>query len=463
MSMHDVIIIGSGISALASARVLKHYKPLLLEANPDRIGGRALTMFVGGDERHPVDLGCSMIHGYNEGNPLKRVFRELGLPSPHIVKGSKTVVVGRNGPLSETDSADLLTRASEAAYKPDPTQAKPSADTSVAEVTFKTNLSRDVKALVRMAEIGAGDSLEQFSAHWWGFARPYGGTDAFPVGGYKSLIDALADEVQRAGGRLEMDKRVTGISHSNNPGHVEVAADGQTYNAKYVISTIPLACLQDSETAPSFTPELPKSTREAIERTNVGLLDKVVLSYEQSWWPSPDLNGQFIILPDDQEPANVSKSVNTGTLNVSSFAKIGYQAHSTLLVYLDHSLARSYSNVSDDVLIDQVHRRLAAKLGSGRQVPPPNREHSAVSHWRSDKLSKGATSTPVSLNKVNGVAASPLDFVELSRSHWDGRLGFAGEHTSLDHRGSAAGAWESGAREGRRVLDLLDNATEAKL
>lgn len=75
--VHDVLIIGSGLSALTAARVLKAHKPLLLEGR-SRIGGRAHTF---AETDSPVDLGCSMIHGYAEGNPLKGMLAELDLVS----------------------------------------------------------------------------------------------------------------------------------------------------------------------------------------------------------------------------------------------------------------------------------------------------------------------------------------------------------------------------------------------
>ena len=51
-----------------------------------------------------------------------------------------------------------------------------------------------------------------------------------------------------------------------------------------------------------------------------------------------------------------------------------------------------------------------------------------------------------------------MDFVLLGRSQWGGRLGFAGEHTDLDGRGSVVGAVVSGEREGERVAGMLERA-----
>jgi monoamine oxidase len=72
-----VIIIGSGLAALTAAKLLKQHSPILLEAR-NRIGGRAHTYTA---TEQPVDLGCSMIHGYKEGHPLKEVLETYGLVS----------------------------------------------------------------------------------------------------------------------------------------------------------------------------------------------------------------------------------------------------------------------------------------------------------------------------------------------------------------------------------------------
>ena len=67
----DTIIVGAGWSGAVAARELtaKGRSVLVLEAR-DRIGGRARTWK---DDQVKVDLGCSWIHGYNEGNPARGI------------------------------------------------------------------------------------------------------------------------------------------------------------------------------------------------------------------------------------------------------------------------------------------------------------------------------------------------------------------------------------------------------
>ena len=79
MTTYDCIILGAGWAGAVAARELtaKGHKVLILEAR-DRLGGRAKTWQSGGAK---IDIGCSFIHGYNEGNPARNIATELGVVS----------------------------------------------------------------------------------------------------------------------------------------------------------------------------------------------------------------------------------------------------------------------------------------------------------------------------------------------------------------------------------------------
>ena len=80
-AVYDSIIIGAGWSGAVAARELakKGHKVLVLEAR-DRVGGRAKT-WSSGDGNVKVDVGCSWIHGYKEGNPARAIAEALSVVS----------------------------------------------------------------------------------------------------------------------------------------------------------------------------------------------------------------------------------------------------------------------------------------------------------------------------------------------------------------------------------------------
>lgn len=78
--VYDTIILGAGWSGVVAARELakkSNRSVLVLEAR-DRVGGRAQTWSGGGAK---IDVGCSWIHGYKEGNPARGIAEGLGVVS----------------------------------------------------------------------------------------------------------------------------------------------------------------------------------------------------------------------------------------------------------------------------------------------------------------------------------------------------------------------------------------------
>jgi hypothetical protein len=90
----DTILIGAGWTSAAAARELtaKGHSVLVLEAR-DRVGGRARTWSKDGVK---IDVGCSWIHGYKEGNPTRVIAKDLGVTA-HLPKPADGVIYGPDG------------------------------------------------------------------------------------------------------------------------------------------------------------------------------------------------------------------------------------------------------------------------------------------------------------------------------------------------------------------------------
>ncbi|TNY23356.1 hypothetical protein DMC30DRAFT_347433 [Rhodotorula diobovata] len=480
--MCDALIIGTGIAGLAAARELSRFRLVLVDAR-DRTGGRILTSNVLPD--HPVDLGGSMVHGFNEGNPVAGLITrdldmDVHIPSP----GAKGIVVGPDGPLAEADATSLLATSAQNAFTP---AAGTSPDASVASLLLPTR-AHDPRlvALARTAEIGAGTTLEEQAAQYAGFEQGYKGTDAFPLGGYGEVVRNLVAEVKAAGGEVHLDAEVSRVEDLGEGNGVRVTTKrGQSFSARAVISTIPHAVLQ--QRPPTFDPPLSPQFLGAIERMRTGALEKIVLSYPSAWWPSPAETGSFLLLPLSTEPISSAQTLeevfSRAVIPVASFERIGVTPHPTLLAYVGASAARAIARFSAEEVAAAFHAYLVARLApssgtssssspSSSSVAAPSPTTSRVTTWLTDPFSLGATSAPTPLKSSSlpgpnpnaaGVRASPLDFHIAGRPTWGGRLGFAGEHTDVDNHGSVAGAFVSGRREGARVRECLEGWEEREV
>ncbi|KAK0201942.1 amine oxidase [Desarmillaria ectypa] len=448
------LVIGAGFSGLVAARQLTAagHSVLIVEAR-DRIGGRVLSYKEG--QSYPVDIGCSFVHGYAEGVPTRKLFEDLGIkmtvPAP-----KPSLFVGPNGPILGALAGKLhanLAEASKDALKV-AQGGMTEAHLSLADSLFSKGsrlfegLSDTEKplaeSLARCLEGGLGATLEQVSLRWNGYENRFAGTDALPEGGYQTVTQALLDVSIASGAELVLNAPVSSLSLSENSDSVTVkTTSGVSYTALSVICTIPLAVLK---VAPSsfFSPSLPSRKVAAIQRTHVGTLAKILLTYPKVWWG--ESYGGITILPDKH---SITSDPSDPRKHLSSIPLTCAILQTTILIYVTCAAAPDIEKMDKGVVANAAHEILKEKIGKNADVPVFS--HSTVTSWSADPFTLGATTTPT----VVGDERSPFDFFELSRPVWGGRLGFAGEHTDVDHRGSVQGATESGKREAERVSRYL--------
>jgi polyamine oxidase len=168
----------------------------------------------------------------------------------------------------------------------------------------------------------------------------------------------------------------------------------------------------------AFDPPLPEKKQQAIDRLGFGLLDKVVLKFDQPFWPDNDVIG----LVGGGEP--VSMLINGETF-----------ADAPLLVGLRGGRdAREREALSDEEAVAQVVTALNA----------PNPTGALVTRWAADPYARGSYS-------FVAVGSSPDDMKALAEPVND-RLAFAGEATVPEFFGTVHGAYQSGVREAERIL-----------
>ena len=463
----NTIIIGAGWAGAVAARHLSSTgkSVLVLEAR-DRVGGRAFTLKDQPGQSFPVDLGCSAIHGYNEGNPVREIAKLSGVKVTVAASKPQAVLAGEG----EKVDARVVSNLGKAVGAAREHAREMMPDTRIALSSYLLNsasplfegLSDPVQQkyaaqYANMLQIPLGISLEEVGMRWYGFEDNYAGSDGSPEGGFQSLVAKVIIEAQRAGSKLQLGEAVTSISLDEQSGTIHVATDKGTYTGQTVLCTIPLGVLQH-ETSPTFLPALPARRTSIIARTKVGALNKLVISYPAAWWSQEF--GSFVLLPEEVQPRPptaqpwLSDLLKSTTILARPMTADSSKATLTLLIGADAGIAlENFATDSDiEALRSTTHAYLVKRLlppGSSANVPAPT--HAYCTRWSSDPYARGATTTPVQI----GEDVSPLDFAELGKPLWAGKLGFAGEHTSMHHRGSVAGAVESGFREADRIEKLL--------
>ncbi|MEV0896144.1 FAD-dependent oxidoreductase [Actinoplanes sp. NPDC049802] len=262
-----VAVIGAGVAGLAAARTLTDsgIRTRVLEAR-NRIGGRTAPAEVGG---FGFDLGANWLQQYHD-NILARLAERLELP---MVPTDFTdpLVLGTPHTTPKGLEQELRTRLAAAAehagiadvlddWLADPGTWSPD------------DIRRFVDAEIVM---DSGAPLSWLSARH-GFEPGVGEGDRWIVGGYRPLIEHLADGLD---------------IHLNQPvDHIRLDADGVTVSgdtrnlrADAAIVTAPVGVLAGGGI--TFDPPLPATHRTALQRLGMGRVEKVILRFDRRFWP----------------------------------------------------------------------------------------------------------------------------------------------------------------------------------
>jgi len=426
-----VVVVGAGIAGLTVANALTHagVECVVLEAR-DRVGGRLHTIDLGGS---PVDMGGSWIH-HPIGNPLRALAAGAGVPclggDPLPDLGAYDAGEGRRLSRAEVETVLAVQyEAFPAALQRLRFELGPAASAAQAIDAFVDGSGlagqtarRARQGLRAEIEADAADAAERHSLRWLWNEIEYEG-DFFgdlPVGGYRSLVDAVADGLDV---RLGVDVAEVAVEERG----VRVrSTDGAVEEASHAVVTVPLGVLKRG--VPRFSPALPPARAAAIARLGFGRYEKVALRFDRPFWHDRGLSHTMLFPADPRQPA-------LWVFDLDAFGE-----GPTLVCHVFHSASAHVLDASPDEAVRWFGHLLAEALGEG--VPEPSAV--AVTSWAGDPRSGGAYThvTP---------GASPAD-LDLLGEPLRGRLLFAGEHTQSARTGYADGAFSSGVREAARLI-----------
>jgi hypothetical protein len=312
----EVLVIGAGIAGLTAARDLAvdGYDVAILEAR-ERIGGRIWTSHELG---LPADLGASWIHGF-EDNPIARLARRHAITIVRTNISSVTPARYRSMVLYDEDgrrlSSDETAEMSEmmADYLDFvAAKQKEGHEKSMLEVEeiFAVSQGYDADQRRRLTFIA-----RTYLEHEWAGPRSevslleydkslgFAGHDRVFPEGYAQITDRLAE-----GTDILLGHEVKQVDYSG--AHVDVLTNRGSFQASYVLVTVPLGVLQAGRIA--FHPRLPKGKREAIRKTRMGVFNKIFLKFDSVFWDQEDeligyMGSRNRQLPQDRRPSGAAR------------------------------------------------------------------------------------------------------------------------------------------------------------
>jgi monoamine oxidase len=436
----SVVVVGAGISGLVAGRALRlaGVDVVVIEAR-DRIGGRTHTVDVAGT---PVDLGAAWVHD-GLGAPTLPYLDALGgavMPARITDMYAGAAVIDRENNSYPDDAAGAALQVALGAFI-DNAQALAATDAgaSLSLADAIDQILPEARPAIRatlgrfLSSFDGADAddvgLSAFNQFFFGVGVE--DHDVFPRGGYRSLVDALATDLD-----IRLSSVVKAVRFDGDGVEVIIERDGATevLDASHAIVTAPLGVLKAD--AITFDPPLPPAKLAAIATLGFGVFEKVVLAYDQQYW-QPSESGGIIVLDDD-----------TGQW-LSLIDMSEWYQQPVIVAITTGTPARELADLTETERVARVAAIVNEMTGGTAPAPVA----SAASNWVNDPYSRGCYSRV----GRDGDAVSTIDSVtNLAAPH--GRVLFAGEATDLDALAIVDGAWKSGIREAKRLLRTPDVA-----
>jgi monoamine oxidase len=430
----DVVIIGAGVSGLAAAGALRGTgrSVLLLEAR-DRVGGRAWTRHEP-DLSAPIELGAEFIHGRVP--ETFELLQEVGKAALDTSGAHWTLGDGKLQQRTEDLFGDIQNalEKSRALDKP---------DVSFAEWLSHAGqygLSAEATALARTFVEGfdAADPA-RVSAHFvakeWGAGGMLDNPQFRPLGGYSSVLAALAGALDRGKLRLQLQTVVREVRWKRGSVEVDATFLDQPFRVKAAraIVTLPLGVLQapaDSPGAVRFMPAL-EAKRAALAGLAFGPVLKLSLRFRKAFWEELD-GGKY-------QDASFFHSAQTAFPTFWTTLPVRAPL---LTAWIGGPKAARLSNSQMPQIIRRAMESLS-KIFGDRAESDFELECAYLHNWQTDPFSRGAYSyVAVGGTNARQELAAPLEDT----------LFFAGEATDTqDEAATVTGALQSGARAAREV------------
>ena len=465
----EVVIVGAGFAGLGAASILcshPNFHVTVLEG-ASRVGGRSLTVENNG---YKVELGSTFIHGsrdnalYDKATELK-IINVPGTPKGivHLLSSGEKIadeVVDRYTSLFNDvlDETIKCARTNNWREKPDchcPISAYLTAQFNEAAGEDASEMKQPVLEYCLLDEgFSNGTKLSEgvglLTCGDYGIPKGDDDSNIVVSGGYSEITDSLAASLPSDCIHLNSEVATIAWNRGDNSSNtragstlpVEVTCtDGRRYEAHHVIVTVSLGVLKQGSLQGGrlFDPQLPERKLSAIAKVGMGLVDKVAIKFAT---PLVEADHQALFLYWLEKDKGDPRITQPWARCQSTFDHI---SDSTIYTawFCSHD-AHTMENLTDDEIVSGIVSTLELFL----RRPLPGATLVGRSAWGGDRHFLGSYS-------YNPPGASKEDRVVLSEPV-DGttpmQLLFAGEATHPSRFSTTHGAFESGQREGRRLL-----------
>ncbi|KAI5798997.1 flavin-containing amine oxidoreductase-domain containing protein [Geopyxis carbonaria] len=470
-----IVVIGAGMAGLGCARQLDGLfsqlgdklppsepppQVIVLEARR-RIGGRVYSHPLKNQtdaalppgKRATADLGAQVITGFDNGNPLGVLIRGQLALEYHSLKGDSvlydsdgTVVDKERDSLVERLFNDILDRET-IDLEPQGDPQYPILGKTMDHVLRKYQDLLDLKPLdLRLInwhyanlEYANASNVDFLSLGYWDQddGQEFAGAHATLVGGYTQVPRGLWLAPKRLDVRTK--HAVKKVTYASDVCTV-LCENGQVIAADQVVVTLPLGVLKAQGV--EFDPPLPDWKTGAIERLGYGLLNKVVLVYEEPFW---DIENDMVgLLRDPLGDPNMQESYEANRGRFYMFWNVFKASGKPVLVALmAGESATQTERESDETIIEEATAALQ-KMYSDKIIPEPL--ETIITRWRKDPYSRGSYS-------YVGSEATAEDYDLMAKPI--GNLYFAGEASCRSHPATVHGAYLSGLRAAAEVADSI--------
>ncbi len=444
-----VAIVGAGLAGLACATRLltKDIGVTIYEANK-RVGGRTFTDRTSFPGR-TVDLGGEFIDSWHD--QLRGLVTALGLELEDTWEDdsvSETLAYVHGDILTEDElevfeqrmkqqvSAALASHPFDPAdvtYKKSDAFDRAIDAMSAAEWLDRAGLERDkVRSIFEAGFLSLyGGSLEETSALVMLQELIGSGSDSderFLVrGGAGQVAELLAQRFSNDVLKLEHKlMKVKQLADGKVQLTFDVAGSQKVETAEAVVLALPFSTLRDVE----IDAPLSAAKKNAIAKLHYGAGSKLCVGFTGKPWRALDSSGT--VLSDSAFPYCWDETRMQDSENgVITFFTGGYDGR--VLAQVDLNIQRAG-------LLEVLNRVFPGVRSAARA-------ENVLVTWADEPFAKGgyALYAPGQVTTMRGCEGEP-----------EGKLFFAGEHTSLEAQGFMEGAVRSGVRAAREIRELLD-------